>query len=64
MEMVGINIEDLSLPLRSTFQNVHVIFGSLQMIFKVTRGVIVKHVYIYFIRNMYLLMIWQEFDFE
>ena len=53
------NIKDLSFslspPLCSNFQDVHGIFGSLQMKFTVTHGVIVKRVHMYFIRNMYPL---------
>ena len=43
----------LSPPLCSNFHELPGIIGFLQVMFAVTRGVIVEQVYMYFIRNMY-----------
>ena len=59
-KMLASSIEDLSFalspPLCSNFQELPRINGFLQMRFAVTSGVIVKHMHIYFIRNMYHLI--------
>ena len=57
-------IYHLSTTLCSNFQELPEIIVFLQMMFVVTSGVTVKHLNMYFIKNMYDLITRQEFDFK
>ena len=51
-------------PSCSDIPNLPWIVDFLQMMFVVTSGIVVKHVHMYFIRNMNHRITWQEFNFK